>query len=293
MTDAHEDLDPVRVCERLITTAKLLYAQCEGCVVNHYAHDFATQGAPGWLADCAADIEAAQALGAHAMKAACEAAGAGWSIKATEASVHIFAPDGSSVFIRNMDIPSSSYGDTMIGRLLYRLDTPPAVAAGRVKVSPAEAFEIGFVWRGMLQGQTLEDSRAVGRTLVGPLFDALQLDLSGFNSFDTADGGICDAKARILSALEGGGAQEDGEYRWVRFRQVESAPLVIEEDDAVPSGAGLDLEEDPAPALNLHDAYRRELAAKPSIAEQWAEEHRELLSPIDTPTPALADEVKG
>ncbi len=44
---------------KLVTTAKLLYANSEGCAVNHYCDDFAIHGLPGWFADCAADIEAA------------------------------------------------------------------------------------------------------------------------------------------------------------------------------------------------------------------------------------------
>lgn len=49
--------DPMR---RLLTAAKLLYANAEGCAVNHYSDDFAIHGLPGWLADCAADIQAAE-----------------------------------------------------------------------------------------------------------------------------------------------------------------------------------------------------------------------------------------
>lgn len=47
---------------RLLTTAKLLYANAEGCAVNHYGEDFSIHGLPGWLADCQADIEHARAL---------------------------------------------------------------------------------------------------------------------------------------------------------------------------------------------------------------------------------------
>jgi len=44
---------------RLITTAKLLLQNAEGCAVNHYGFDFDAMGYPGWLADCRKDIEAA------------------------------------------------------------------------------------------------------------------------------------------------------------------------------------------------------------------------------------------
>lgn len=50
------------VFNRLLTAAKLLYANSEGCAVNHYGEDFATHGLPGWLASCASDIEAASAV---------------------------------------------------------------------------------------------------------------------------------------------------------------------------------------------------------------------------------------
>jgi hypothetical protein len=46
--------------ERLLSAAKLLYANAEGCAVNHYGEDFALHGLPGWLAGCAADIETAR-----------------------------------------------------------------------------------------------------------------------------------------------------------------------------------------------------------------------------------------
>lgn len=40
--------------------ARLLYANAEGCVVNHYGHDFEEHGMPGWLSDCARDIQIAR-----------------------------------------------------------------------------------------------------------------------------------------------------------------------------------------------------------------------------------------
>lgn len=67
---AMTELDPVKVLDRLIAAAKLLYANAEGCAVNHHGEDFSVHGLPGWLADCAADISAAQSLGARAMQAA-------------------------------------------------------------------------------------------------------------------------------------------------------------------------------------------------------------------------------
>jgi hypothetical protein len=52
---------PVGWQARLLTAAKMLYANAEGCAVNHYAGDFEQQGLPGWLNDCKADIETADA----------------------------------------------------------------------------------------------------------------------------------------------------------------------------------------------------------------------------------------
>lgn len=63
------------------------------------------------------------------------------------------------------------------------------------------AFEIGFCWRSQLLGQTLEDSRAVGRTLESYIFEGLDIDLDYFNSFESSDAGIVEAKKRIVAAL--------------------------------------------------------------------------------------------
>lgn len=63
------------------------------------------------------------------------------------------------------------------------------------------AFELGFVWRGHLQGQTLEDSRAVARTLCSDLFDGLTIDWSDIPGFATADIGIVHSKRAIREAL--------------------------------------------------------------------------------------------
>ena len=46
---------------RLLTTAKLLYANAIGCAVNHHNEDFVRfHGKPGWLSDCEKDILAAE-----------------------------------------------------------------------------------------------------------------------------------------------------------------------------------------------------------------------------------------
>jgi len=74
-------------------------------------------------------------------------------------------------------------------------------------VSLTDAFEMGFAWRGMLQGQTLEDSRAVGRTLYSDAFSKIsaaierEVKAQGFNSFQDADAGISAAWKIILAAI--------------------------------------------------------------------------------------------
>lgn len=45
----------------ILDTAKLLYAQCVGCVIQHHRLDFYEHGLPGWLADCEKEIIAAEA----------------------------------------------------------------------------------------------------------------------------------------------------------------------------------------------------------------------------------------
>lgn len=86
------------------------------------------------------------------------------------------------------------------------------IVAGTLKLNEArqsakdarallEAFDLGYAWRGTLVGQTLEDSRAVGRTLCGDLFSDLPVNVNAVPSFDTADAGIVAAKAEIKRAL--------------------------------------------------------------------------------------------
>lgn len=50
----------IRWARDLLNTAKLLYANSEGCAVNHYGDDFSLYGLPGWLADAKASIDRAQ-----------------------------------------------------------------------------------------------------------------------------------------------------------------------------------------------------------------------------------------
>ena len=74
-------------------------------------------------------------------------------------------------------------------------------------LTPAEIFDMGFQWAMDLRGQTLEDSRAVGRTLSSDLFEKISKEIhtaiteEGFNSFESSDLGIVAAKKIISKAL--------------------------------------------------------------------------------------------
>lgn len=75
------------------------------------------------------------------------------------------------------------------------------------EVTQADAFDMGRAWQAMLAGQTLEDSRAVGRTLGADIFAVIQSEIDaaekelGFDPFTTADLGICAAIKIIHKAL--------------------------------------------------------------------------------------------
>ncbi len=57
-----EELERLRGALGAVTkTANLLYANAVGCATNHYGDDIHEHGLPGWLADCAKDIQAARA----------------------------------------------------------------------------------------------------------------------------------------------------------------------------------------------------------------------------------------
>jgi hypothetical protein len=79
--------------------------------------------------------------------------------------------------------------------------SPPPAALGVDAAFVERVFDMGYAWRGMLQGQTLEDSRAVGRTLGSDIFDGLPINVDVIPSFETADIGACIAKAEIKRAL--------------------------------------------------------------------------------------------
>jgi hypothetical protein len=67
-----------------------------------------------------------------------------------------------------------------------------------------EAFDLGFSWAMELRGQTMEDSRAVGRTLLSDLFEPIHdhMNLEEFDSFQTADAGVVAGKRIIHDALK-------------------------------------------------------------------------------------------
>jgi len=51
----------VEALRKLCLTARILLQNAEGCAVNHHGIDHEIHGMPGWLADCAKDIERAEA----------------------------------------------------------------------------------------------------------------------------------------------------------------------------------------------------------------------------------------
>lgn len=87
--------------------------------------------------------------------------------------------------------------DEMLVQAIERRDDHIAELRNRIVTT----FDIGFAWRGHLAGQTLEDSRAVGRTLGNDLFDDLPINADAVPSFDSADAGMVVAKAEIKRAL--------------------------------------------------------------------------------------------
>lgn len=95
--------------------------------------------------------------------------------------------------------------------------------SARHAVSAAQAFEMGHAWAMALRGQNLEDSRAVGRTLLNadlyPIHDAIRrrIDEVGFDSFASPDQGIFAARQIILAALEDGrSAPPSDQCEWLR-----------------------------------------------------------------------------
>lgn len=70
--------------------------------------------------------------------------------------------------------------------------------------SAADAFDLGFNWARRLTGQNVEDSRAVGRTLLVDDFAKLRsagLDVDAVPSFASGDDGIVAAKREIMRVL--------------------------------------------------------------------------------------------
>lgn len=108
-------------------------------------------------------------------------------------------------------MPVTEYGRELARAAIAAMPAqspPPIMGEGLVKrVSAVEAFEMGYAWNAMLWGQTLEDSRAVGRTLYSDTFEAIREEIDaevkrvGFSSFEDADHGVCAAKEIIHAVL--------------------------------------------------------------------------------------------
>jgi hypothetical protein len=87
--------------------------------------------------------------------------------------------------------------DEILVKAIERRDEHIAELRNRI----IAAFDLGFSWRGQLNGQTLEDSRAVGRTLGSDLFESVPVNPDAVPSFESADAGMVVAKAEIKRAL--------------------------------------------------------------------------------------------
>lgn len=87
--------------------------------------------------------------------------------------------------------------DEILVEAIERRDEHIAALRNRI----VAAFDLGFAWRGQLTGQTLEDSRAIGRTLGSDLFEGLPVNADAVPSFESADAGMVVAKAEIKRAL--------------------------------------------------------------------------------------------
>lgn len=97
-----------------------------------------------------------------------------------------------------------------VGLAFYGVTATPAprtdggMTAGEDAWTLSRAFDLGFWWGVGLytSPQSMEDSRAVGRTLLDPEFDGLNIDLDGWDSFQSGDIGMCEGKRRIKEALD-------------------------------------------------------------------------------------------
>jgi len=95
-------------------------------------------------------------------------------------------------------------------------------------VSAVDAFEMGFSFGMSMRGQTLEDSRAVGRLLYSDMFKSIApqienaINEQGFDSFQNADSGMCQAKRIIRAALTSSALSGDAGEVW---QPIETCPM--------------------------------------------------------------------
>jgi len=130
------------------------------------------------------------------------------------------------------------------------------------------AFEIGYCWRGMLIGQTLEDSRAVSRTLGADIFDGLNIDASEVPGFEDADIGIYHAKRAIRKALAALASDASPRGEAVGYVRADDIGRLTECDEALiwgkPFPGSVALYAHPAPAtVESDDVISCLLAEKP------------------------------
>lgn len=94
--------------ERLLTSAKILQQNAEGCAANHYGADFQREGLPGWLRDTKADIDAAQSALASLSILATGLASDEAAIRADERERCARIADAESVYYRNLFVRGKS-----------------------------------------------------------------------------------------------------------------------------------------------------------------------------------------
>ena len=143
-----------------------------------------------------------------------------------------------------------------------------------------------------MTGQNLEDSRAVGRTLLCDIFDPIsatirrELEARGFDSFKDADHGIFQAKRIILAALgepdampSPGPGHQDSHGPAARSRTV---TLAVDWLELAEPGFRL--------LLGTPGLVGGEVWSRPRIGGRWAHSHQ---VPSESTTYATADEAKA
>lgn len=171
--------------------------------------------------------------------------------------------------------PHGDEYNARIDRLLERLNRTPSAV-----VSLSEAFEMGYSWAMGLRGQTLEDSRAVGRTLFSDLFEPIKdlLDTTVFNSFEDADHGIAAAKRIINAALDrADGPVSDKLAMLDSFGDYTTPQLLIE------------VLADAREEMDYSNFHTNRMDLIKGIIRDWAKQHRVPMGPTKAEREAARD----